>query len=111
MEEYAEHEFRLNLPASKSDKATEREHLEIVERQTGQTPKELEGPDPPPLMENVWSAFVDLNMSRQSGMGPNPITFQEIVAWSKLYNTPLRPWEVTAIKRLDMIFIKVNTDG
>lgn len=62
-------------------------------------------------MENVWSAFIALNSTRQTGMAANPVTLQEIETWSRLYNTPLRPWEVTAIRKLDEIFIKVNTDG
>lgn len=62
-------------------------------------------------MENVWSAFIALCGTRQTGMAANPITFQEIKAWCELHNTKLRPWEVTALRRLDAIYIKVNTDG
>jgi|TARA_S200002703_G_scaffold101854_1_gene88260 hypothetical protein len=39
--------------------------------------------------------------------GPNPITYEQIKAWKEVTQTPLEGWEVSALKRLDTIFIRV----
>jgi len=56
----------------------------------------------------VWSAFVSLNSARTAGFsGPNPITYTELKAWKELTETPLKAWDIQAIKRLDQVFIRV----
>jgi len=66
--EYAEWSFDLS---TSQDQATKLEHLEQVERQTGRTPKKLEGPDFPISIEYLWSAFISLSSARTSGFsGP-----------------------------------------
>lgn len=104
MEEFAEHTFKLN----QSDKngVSEREHLEQVERQTGQRPQALDGPEFPMLLSHIWSAFITLSNSRTAGLsGSNPITYEQIKAWKEVTDTPLKAWEVEAIKRLDVIYM------
>jgi len=83
--------------------------LEQVERQTGRRIEALESPrDFPRLLSHVWSAFISLSNSRTSGFsGPNPITYEQILAWKQVTEQPLEPWEVEAIKRLDNIFMGV----
>jgi hypothetical protein len=39
--------------------------------------------------------------------GPNPITYQEIKAWKELTQTPLSAREVEAVKRLDLVYMRV----
>ena len=80
-----------------------------VERQTGRRIEALEPPTHfPPLLSHVWSAFIALNSSRGSGFnGPSPITFEQIKAWKQLTETPLEPWEIEAIGRLDVQYLKV----
>tara|TARA_R110000822_G_scaffold29328_2_gene86438 strand:+ start:248 stop:592 length:345 start_codon:yes stop_codon:yes gene_type:complete len=105
---WAEFSFKLNLPDK--DGITQREHLEQVERQIGRRPEALEAPtDFPMLLSHVWSAFCSLSNSRASGFsGPSPITYTEIQSWKEATQTPLYPWEVEAIKRIDVVYIGVT---
>ena len=90
---------------------SEREHLEEVERQIGQTPIELQGPEFPELMEFVWSAFLSLNAARGQGYsGPMPISFSEISAWKELTGNQLSTWEVEAIKKIDSLYVRIIND-
>jgi hypothetical protein len=57
-------------------------------------------------MAHVWSAFITLSNTRSAGFsGPNPITYEQIKAWKELTETPISPWEVTAIKRVDTVYM------
>jgi len=104
---WAEFEFELNKADDKG--ITHREHLQQVERQTGHTPRDLDNPTEfPSLLMYIWSAFCSLNSARTAGFsGPNPITYTELKAWKELTETPLKAWDVQAIKRLDQVFIRV----
>ena len=105
--DWAEHQFKLNRPDK--DGTTEREHLEQVERQIGRRPEALEPPTEFPMpLSHVWSAFITLSNSRTQGFsGPNPITYEQIKAWKELTETPIAPWEIEAIKRLDTVYMGV----
>jgi len=104
--EFAEHQFGLNKPDQNG--ITLREHLEQVERQTGKTLEELQGPEFPFPLSNIWSAFIDLSSTRGQGFsGPLHITYNEIKAYMELTGTELRPWEVEVIKGLDRVYMKV----
>lgn len=107
---WAEHEFRLSK--TDDDGITTREHLEQVERQIGYPPEELLNPTEfPSLLLYIWSAFIDLNSARTAGFsGPNPLTYTEIKAWKELTDTPLSPWDIQVIKRLDQAYIKATHD-
>lgn len=78
--------------------------------QTGRPVEGLEPPeDFPFIIEHIWSAFIQLSQTRSAGFsGPNPITYSEIKAWMELTHTPLRSWEVEAIKRLDTAYMGVS---
>ncbi len=69
----------------------------------------LEPPrDFPRLLSHIWSAFISLSGARTSGFsGPNPITFEQILAWKQVTEYPLEPWEAEAVKRLDRIYMGV----
>lgn len=98
--------MKLSIPDK--DGVTEKQHLLEVERQSGRTPKALQGPDFPELMEYVWTAFLLLNQTRGQGMnGPLPISYQEIESWMRMTDNRLLPWEIEAIKRLDAVYLKV----
>ena len=105
--EWAEHQFKLNKPDK--DGITERQHLEQVERQTGRRLEALEPPTAfPMLLSHVWSAFIALSNTRTSGFsGPNPITYEQIKAWKELTDTPMDPWEIQAVIRLDGVYMGV----
>ena len=92
---------------------TERQHLEQVERQSGHTPLALQGTEFPELLSYVWAAFLLLNQGRGQGFnGPLALSFQDILAWQQLTNEYLLPWEVSTIKRLDAVYLRVvNKNG
>lgn len=39
--------------------------------------------------------------------GPSPITYEQIKAWREVTETPILPWEIEAIKRLDLEYLRV----
>jgi hypothetical protein len=41
-----------------------------------------------------------------NGFGPNPISHSEILAWSQLYNARLTGWELSVIRRLDILYMQ-----
>lgn len=77
---------------------------------TGRTPDTLRDlPELPEHAAHVWRWFHDLHHSRTSnGFGPNPIPYAEIDAWARLTGTHPKPWEVNALKRMDLIYLEVN---
>jgi hypothetical protein len=51
-------------------------------------------------------AFMRISHARSwSAHAPNPISFCEIEAWSRLMNVPLRPIDVAIIRSMDSAFI------
>lgn len=84
-----------------------KEHLELIEEQTGKTPKELETKPFPMLVQYIWSAFVGLSDGRSAGFsGPNPLSYTEIKAWMDLTNEHLSPRDIEAIKKLDTAYLR-----
>lgn len=60
-------------------------------------------------MAHVWSAFITLSNTRTAGFsGPNPITYEQIKAWKELTETPISPWEIKAIKRVDTVYMGIT---
>lgn len=87
-----------------------REHLQAIAEQTGITPDELNNPEPNLAVQHLLVVFQQLSLSRQVGMALNPITYGEIVAWSQLYHTRLAMWEIDVLKRLDLVFLSVQSE-
>lgn len=48
--------------------------------------------------------------ARGGGMGPGPITFQDIAAWAKLTGRHPTPWEVSVIRQLDGLWLSIMPD-
>jgi hypothetical protein len=65
-----------------------------------------DGPEIPMAGRRLWGIFIDLNASRASGMGPSPISYVEIEAWSRLRREPVRPFEVTMLRALDRAYLE-----
>jgi hypothetical protein len=65
-----------------------------------------DGPEVPIAGRRVWSIFLELNATRASGMGPSPISYGEIEAWSRLRREPVRPFEVTMLRALDRAYLE-----
>jgi hypothetical protein len=94
------------------DGATTREHLESIEKRTGQRPKELDEAEIPLEAAHVWAWFCDLHSARSSsGFGPNPISYSEIAAWGKLTGERVRRHEVKLLRQLDTLFLAEAADG
>ena len=54
----------------------------------------------------IWQWFTDLSATRSSHMsGPNPITYQEIVAYSKTNRWELAPNHIALIRAMDDAYI------
>lgn len=102
--DYAEHEFSISKPDKNG--TSQREHLLEVQRQTGKTPKELEGPPFPTLVSHIWSAFIALSSARSMGMsGPDSLSYTEIKNWMDVTNNRLSARDVEALKSLDVIYL------
>jgi hypothetical protein len=102
--------FRLGV--RQPDGATLREHLESVERQSGKRHPKLDGPEIPPALVHLWGWFSELSQGRQPGaMGPARLTFLDIDAWARLTRTPIEPWELSVILRLDSAWLAVEYDN
>lgn len=98
--DFARHQFDLirKLP----DGTSKRDNLESYERQTGIRPPELEGPPLPTDLAHIWGWFTELSAARgSSGFGPNPISYPDILAWTLLTGTVIRPAEIAAITAVD----------
>jgi hypothetical protein len=102
---FAENEFSLN--ERQDDGGTLRKHLEIVARQTGSIPKELEPIECPDAMIHVWRMFLELTSGRgNNGFGINPISYPDILAWACLVDSQPTPMEIRAIKAVDAAFMQ-----
>lgn len=63
-------------------------------------------------MAYLWGWFLELSMARSIGMdGPNPISFPDIDAWSRLRGVRLNQWELSAIRHLDQMLLGQKRDG
>jgi hypothetical protein len=61
----------------------------------------------PDAASHLWSTFIQLHKGRTYGMnGPNPISYDLIVNWSKLSGITLDYWEIEIMQSLDIIWIK-----
>lgn len=88
------------------DGASKRQHLESVARQTGKLPAELDTPPIPAWAEHIVGWWAELNAARGgNGMGPNPISWADIAAWSRLTATEPSPFEVRTILALDQAWL------
>nr|DAM33206.1 MAG TPA: hypothetical protein [Caudoviricetes sp.]DAR61089.1 MAG TPA: hypothetical protein [Caudoviricetes sp.] len=107
--DYAQAEFRLDV-TPKDSKSTIREHLTTIWEQTGFMPAELDLIPPSPTISYLLQYFYELCQSRQIGMTVNPLSFTEVDAWMRLSERPLEWWEIEVIKRLDVIWLKVQNE-
>lgn len=61
---------------------------------------------------HLWRWFVELSAARGSnGWGPNPISYLDIEAWSRLTRTIINPAEVRAIIALDQAFLTERAEA
>lgn len=98
---YANHQFDLNY--GRIGGGTKRDHLLLVEAQTGQTPKDLEGPDCPDSIWYIWQWWHDL----RHGIGEAGIGHQDLLAWSQLRHFRPSAFQIKAILAIDRAFLAV----
>jgi hypothetical protein len=59
-------------------------------------------------MRYIWNMFVQVSRHRPiNGANFLPLRWTDIESWSRLYRTPLRPWELEAITALDDIWLAI----
>jgi hypothetical protein len=100
-----EHTLKMDTPDEQGN--TKRAHLRQLEKTSGKTPAALlEQPEPPEAVNHVWTWFWELHSARSSGgMGPGPITYRDIQAWSEMTRNEPTPWEVQALRAMDRVYM------
>lgn len=69
------------------------------------------GPTLPPEAVYLWNHFTLLHAARTgNGMGPNPITYGELDAYSRMTGAAFDPWEVRAIRALDDAYLAASVE-
>lgn len=62
----------------------------------------------PMAAQHVWWWFLELNAARgNNGFGPSPITYSDIMNWKVLTAIEIAPWEVKAIKLIDVQYLEI----
>ena len=71
---------------------------------TGRQPTEAVNPEEfPDVLYDLWHMFLDLHSARGVGMGPSPITYLDLHAYSSLHRVRFDGWELATIRKLDRI--------
>lgn len=61
---------------------------------------------PPAGSAPIWNAFMRLSARRtMNSVGPNPVSFQEIEAYTRLMALPLSPRHVETLVEMDQIWL------
>lgn len=70
-----------------------------------------ESPEIPFYLEHIWAWFWQIHRGRSHGMaGPNPITWENILAWRDLLEIQIRPIEIEIINEMDSMYLKYISD-
>jgi hypothetical protein len=88
------------------DGAPLRVHLQRLAQNTGRVDERLQGPGVPRCVAALWGFWLLLTQTRQAGLGPSPITHQEVRAACDLHGVRLTPWEVETLLQLDGVVIR-----
>lgn len=105
---YARRFFAMHARAQ--DGATMRAHLEAAAKMGSVAAKaELAKDLSPGPLAYLWHWFLELHARRgMGGMGPAPITWPDLQAWSALMRRALDPWEYALIGVLDNVFFETK---
>lgn len=63
-----------------------------------------------PATEHIWAWFFELRSSVPDGFSRSPISFQEIDAWIRCTGLDPRPWEVRALRAMDLEFHRYHRE-
>lgn len=66
---------------------------------------QLEMPRFPIEVGYLWTAFLRLRKRASGGMGPSPISWADIDAFSRHSGLRLLPWEIETIEALDDLWL------
>jgi hypothetical protein len=108
---FAQHQAKLDVVDKNGESL--RETLEAVERQTGRRPTDLNGPELPPVMVDVWrwfrwlsklAPFDSINGKRQ------PVPETEVEAFFRLRRIVPEVWQLELIRNLDVIYRNPDID-
>lgn len=86
-------------------KITNKEHLDRVAKQTGRDPEKLY--DLPEIEQELLYLFRHYCNVK----GQEPLTFQELDAWTRLTGTELTPGEVDILFMLDTAFYETRQNA
>lgn len=102
---FARHQFELSKP--QEDGTPLLVHLQLASEKSGKLhPMLANGPTLPKGAKQLWDEFLQLHGSRgSSGWGPQRITFVDIDAWQRVNGVTFEPWEISAIRKLDDIWL------
>jgi len=104
--EHARHLWAQTVKAG--DGASVSDHEKALAKR-GKGKAQAQPLEPPPLpdeAQGLWAAFCALHQTRGGGFGPGPISFHEIDAYQRLTGAHLDPWEVQAIRAVDMAYMQ-----
>lgn len=94
--------------------STTLDHLLAVYEATGEKPAELERLQElecPYELFHVWVVFQTLCATRSSnGFGPNPLSYQEILAYMQCGGIELDDEEIEILKQIDIIYMDKMND-
>jgi hypothetical protein len=109
--EYAEQLFKFEQPVGEGTGAAPLSaHYRQAAKQLG-LPVDTWQPKGvvPVLLQFAWELFLDLSATRTgTGFGPNPITYEAMLAWCALYGERLTPLEIGVVRKLDSVWLKVQ---
>ena len=75
-------------------------------------PPGLDGPECPPAAAYLWQWYMEIAAARGgSGFGPNPLSFTEIEAWSRLTGNRPGPWETGTLRAFDDAFFRIREEN
>lgn len=60
---------------------------------------------PPNPLPHLISRLIEIGLTQPGGMGPVPLTWQEIAAWQQLTGVALSSWEARTIRHLSIAYL------
>lgn len=84
------------------------DHEAALRRQGVVLDQDLDNDDAPglePELVRLWAIWRELDRTRSSGFGVNPISYLEIEAFCRITGEQLEPWEARAVRAVDDAYV------
>lgn len=104
LEIYAGAWAKLQKPAGKGSRLTLGQTLQKVADKTGRVPDALKLPEVRDEMMYLWGWYHKVKRTAE------PLTWQEIKAWSEMSSTPINARDAEAIMRVDDAILRASRD-